>query len=128
MVSLRRATGGFTLIELIVVLVLVGLLLSIAAPRYFHVVDNGRVSVQRQNVAVIRDAIDKYYGDIGRYPDTLDDLVTRRYLREVPVDPQTGQRDWVVAVPPEGNAGAVFDVQSAKAAAEAASAAGSEPR
>jgi general secretion pathway protein G len=124
MVNVRHRLGGFTLIELIVVLVLVGLLVSIAAPRYFHVIDSGRASVQRQNVAVIRDAIDKYYGDLGHYPDSLEDLVAKHYLREVPVDPLTGQTDWVVAAPPEGNAGNVFDVKSAQPPADSASAPG----
>jgi prepilin-type N-terminal cleavage/methylation domain-containing protein len=74
---------GFTLIELMVVMVLIALLLTIAVPRYFSTIDNGRQSVQRQNISAIRDAIDKYYGDQGKYPPTLQDLVDKRYLRAV---------------------------------------------
>ncbi len=57
-------------------------------PRYFSVLDNGRLNVQRQNVATIRDAIDKFFGDQGKYPDSLDELVSKRYLRQVPLDPR----------------------------------------
>ncbi|MFO1270721.1 MAG: prepilin-type N-terminal cleavage/methylation domain-containing protein [Rubrivivax sp.] len=116
------STRGFTLIELVVVLTLVGLLVAIAAPRYFHVVDRGRESVQRQNIAVVRDAIDKFYGDLGHYPDTLDELVARRYLREVPMDPVSGGRDWTVVAPPDAAQGAVYDIRPPAGAASAAEA------
>jgi general secretion pathway protein G len=102
---------GFTLIELVVVLALLGLLVSIAAPRYFHIIGNGRDSVQRQNLSTIRDAIDKFHGDVGRYPDTLDELVSRHYLRTLPVDPYTEKPDWVVIAPTDTAQGAVYDVQ-----------------
>ena len=115
-----RPPGGFTLIELVVVMALIGLLISIAAPRYFGIVDNGRLSVQRQNLSVIRDGIDKFAGDLGRYPDTLEELVTRRYLREIPLDPVSGSRDWAVLAPSDGTAGAVFDVQPPENPASAA--------
>lgn len=119
----RRREPGFTLIELVVVLALVGMLLTIAAPRYFGIIDRNRARVQQQNASVMRDAIDKYYGDLGRYPDTLEDLVTKRYLREIPIDPVTEQRDWTVVAPPDPTLGAIFDVTPSRAA-DAASAAG----
>jgi len=106
---------GFTLIELMVVMVLIAILLTIAVPRYFGTVDNGKLSVQRQNIAALRDAIDKYYGDEGKYPATLQDLVDKRYLREVPVDPVTDKRDWVVLPPADQNQSGVYDIQSALA-------------
>lgn len=103
---------GFTLIELVVVMSIIALLLTIALPRYFHSLDNGRQAVQRQNLATIRDAIDKFFADQGRYPDALDELVTRRYLREVPIDPLTEQRHWQVVAPPDtALPGAVYDVR-----------------
>ena len=108
--------AGFTLVELMVVMVLIAILLTIAVPRYFGTVDNGKNSVQRQNIAAIRDAIDKYYGDQGKYPATLDDLVDKHYLREIPVDPLTDHRDWVVVPPTDTNLSGVYDVQSAKPA------------
>jgi general secretion pathway protein G len=106
-----RKHAGFTLIELIVVLTLIALLLTIAVPRYFSVVDAGKVKVRRQNIAVMRDALDKYNGDQGRYPDRLQDLVDKRYLREIPIDPVSDSFEWVIVAPPSEREGAVFDVQ-----------------
>ena len=74
---------------------LIALLLTLAVPRYFSALDNGRLNVQRQNVATLRDAIDKFFGDQGKYPESLDELVTKRYLRQVPVDPLSEAPDWV---------------------------------
>jgi len=108
----RRAAArrGFTLIELVVVMTLIGLLLSIAAPRFLGSVDKGRENVRRQNIAVLRGAIDQFRADSGRFPETLDELVARRYLREVPMDPVTERSDWRVVPPPEPDKG-VYDVQ-----------------
>lgn len=122
-----RPHRGFTLIELMVVMVLIAILLTIAVPRYFNTVDKGKVSVQSQNIASIRDAIDKYYGDQGKYPETLQDLVDKHYLRDVPVDPLTEQRDWVVVAPTDTSLSGVYDVQSAKAPAEGATASSAAP-
>jgi general secretion pathway protein G len=91
------------------------LLLTIALPRYLHAIDRGKEQVQRQNLAVMRDAIDKFYGDNGRYPETLDELVTRRYLRNVPDDPVSGSRDWVVVASPDGEKPGVYDLAPASA-------------
>jgi general secretion pathway protein G len=104
---------GFTLIELSIVLAIVGLLLTLAVPRYFHSVDNGKLSVQRQNLSTMRDAIDKFYADLGRYPDTLEELVSRKYLRAVPVDPVTEKANWALIAPQDPAQGAIFDVRSA---------------
>lgn len=105
--------GGFTLIELMVVMATIALLLTLAVPRYFHAIDNGKASVQRQNIATIRDAIDKFYGDQARYPESLEELVQARYLRAVPVDPLTDAPNWIVIAPQDPAMGAVFDVRSA---------------
>lgn len=106
-----RTSAGFTLIEMLVVMTLIALLLTLAVPRYFHSLDTGRATVQRQNVATIRDAIDKFYGDLGRYPDTLDELVAKRYLRQVPFDPVSESTSWVTVPPQDPTLGSVFDVQ-----------------
>lgn len=108
-----RHGRGFTLIEMVVVMSIIALLLTLALPRYFHALDKGRDAVQRQNIAAIRDAIDKFSGDRGRYPDSLEELVTARYLREVPVDPVSERKDWIVVAPPDPTRGSVYDVQPA---------------
>jgi general secretion pathway protein G len=104
---------GFTLIELVIVMATIALLLTLAVPRYFQAIDNGKINVQRQNIATIRDAIDKFYGDQARYPQTLEELVRMRYLRAIPVDPLTETPDWVVIAPQDPALGGVFDVRSA---------------
>jgi len=80
---------GFTLIELIVVLTIIGTLLTIAVPRYFHSLDQSRETILRQDLAVMRDALDKYDSDKGHFPETIDLLATEHYVRAIPVDPYT---------------------------------------
>jgi general secretion pathway protein G len=122
--ALSHPGRGFTLLEMLVVMTLIALLLTLALPRYFHALDYGRANVQSQNLATIRDAIDKFHGDLGRYPDTLEELVVRRYLRQVPVDPVSASANWVVVAPQDTSEGNVYDVQppasdpSAKEAAQ----------
>ena len=107
---------GFTLIELLVVLAIIGGLLSLAAPRYLHRVDLAKETVLVSDLATMRDALDKFFGDTGRYPASLDELVTRRYLRKIPPDPITESTDsWVVVAPPAPDQGAVYDVKSGAA-------------
>jgi general secretion pathway protein G len=107
-----RRTRGFTLIELLVVMAALGLLLSIAAPRYVEHVDRAREVVLKQNLVGIRDAIDKFYADRARYPKDLQELVQQKYLRQLPLDPMVDRSDAWVVVPPPGQQGAVFDVHS----------------
>ena len=115
--------GGFTLIEMLVVMTLIALLLTLAVPRYFHSLDSGRLTVQRQNLATIRDAIDKFSADLGRYPDSLDELVSRHYLRQIPVDPVSELATWTIVAPADPSQGNVYDVMpsSSPAASPAAS-------
>jgi len=105
---------GFTLIELIVVLTILSLLLTIAVPRYFAHVERAKEATLKHDLSVMRDAIDKYYGDKGKYPDSLDDLVGSRYIRSIPIDPITGSTgSWKILPPLDADAkGAVFDVKS----------------
>ncbi len=98
---------------------LIALLLSLAAPRYFSALDNGRSRVQQQNVATLRDAIDKFNADRGRYPDDLQELVIKKYLRQIPLDPVTEKADWMVIAPTDPSLGGVFDVQPAPKVAPA---------
>jgi general secretion pathway protein G len=108
-----RPARGFTLIELLVVLAIVGGLLAIAAPRYMHRVDLAKETVLKSDLAAMRDALDKFFADSGRYPATLDELVARRYLRKIPPDPITESTEsWVVVAPPAAESKGVYDVKS----------------
>jgi len=105
---------GFSMIELMVALAILAMILSIAVPRYFGNIDSTKESVLREDLYVMRDAIDKYFSDNGKYPDTLDDLVTKRYLRAIPVDPLTqSAHSWVIVAPADVTLGAVYDIHSA---------------
>ena len=109
----RSSRCGFTLIELLVVLAIVATLLMLVAPRYFHKVDASKEAVLRDNLRSVRDVIDKFYGDNGRYPETLDELVEKKYLRGLPVDPITeSTATWQLVPVPEGYKGAVYDLRS----------------
>lgn len=117
--SLNRLTRprqpGFTVIELLVVLAALALLLSVAAPRYIQHLDQAREVTLKQDLHQMRDAIDKFYNDQGRYPATLAELVERRYLRAIPSDPITQRADsWVVTPPRNGAAEGqgVYEVRS----------------
>ena len=104
---------AFTLVELLVVMAIIALLLSLAMPRYFHSVENSRETVLRDNLSLTRQALDKYYGDNGKYPDTLDMLVSKKYLRSLPLDPVTGSSTtWIVVPPDVPEKGGVYDVHS----------------
>ena len=94
----RPRPRGFTLIELLVVMTIIATLLMIALPRYFSSLERSREAVLREDLAVMRDAIDKYYADIAQYPQTLATLVEQHYLRRIPVDPQTKSSETWIAV------------------------------
>lgn len=110
MVTRRR---GFTLIELMVVMAIIATLLTIALPRYFGSVERSKEATLRQSLSVMRDAIDKYHSDNGKYPDDLQVLVHDRYIRTLPVDPITNSSEtWVIVAPPDTSKGNVYDVKS----------------
>lgn len=109
---------GFTLIELIVVMAIVALLASIAAPRYVNSLERARENTLRTSLGVMRDAIDQYAADKGRYPDSLQELADARYVREIPSDPMTERDDsWIAMAPPSDSdlRGGVQDVRSGAA-------------
>ena len=110
----RTRRAGFTLMELMVVMAIIASLLTLALPRYFHSVERSREAVLRQDLQVMRDAIDKFLADRGRYPITLDELAEKRYLRQIPADPVTeSAATWVVVSPPDGDSReSVYDVRS----------------
>lgn len=109
----KEVSRGFTLIELLVVLAILGLLLSLASPRYFHSVDASKEAVLAENLRITREAIDHYYADRKRYPESLNELVTRRYLRSLPVDPVADSATaWALIAPPPDLEGRIADLRS----------------
>jgi general secretion pathway protein G len=112
---------GFTLIELMVVIMIMGILIAIAQPSLKRSIIRADEAVLKEDLFQMRDAIDQYYADNGKYPPSLEDLVnaqdpTRSYLREITKDPFTGAADWITVAPvaAEGEeSGGVFDVHSA---------------
>ncbi|CAD5108988.1 type II secretion system protein [Zestomonas carbonaria] len=108
-----RRHSGFTLIELMVVMAIIATLMTIAVPRYFSSLENSRETTLRHSLATIREALDQFYGDTGRYPESIEELVARRYLRSLPLDPITERSDlWITLPPPEGSSGGIGDVKS----------------
>jgi general secretion pathway protein G len=108
-----RFWRGFTLIELLVVLSIVSLLLTLAVPRYFQSIDAARDAVLVDNLRTTREMLDKFYGDTGRYPDSLEELVEKKYLKSLPFDPvRASSSAWVLEPPQEGTKGKVYDLRS----------------
>lgn len=108
---------GFTLIELMVVITIMGILITIAQPSLKRSIIRAQESVLKDDLFQMRDAIDQYYADNAKYPNALEDLVDREepaksYLRDIPKDPFTGAADWITVAPVDEEGG-VFDVHSA---------------
>jgi general secretion pathway protein G len=108
-----RTRAGFTLIELLVVLAIVALLLTLAVPRFFPSIDRAKETILADNLRNTRTVIEQYYSDTGRYPDSLDQLVEKKYLRQLPLDPiSESSTSWIVVPPEEGAKGGVAGVKS----------------
>jgi len=99
--SRHRSGAGFTLIELMIVMSLIVILASIGLTVYTNSVIRAKESVLKEDLFRMRDAIDQYYADKGKYPVTLDSLVSEKYLRSIPVDPFTNSADTWRAIPSE---------------------------
>lgn len=116
MVSANHSRGrlrGFTLIELLVALAVIALLLSIVTPRFFGGITKAEEAALRENLRATREALDRHYGDAGKYPDSLDELVTKKYLRSIPKDPITDStQTWILVPPVDPKQGLVFDIHS----------------
>lgn len=105
--------NGFTLIEMLVVLAIVALLLTVVTPRMLGQLDSAKDKVLQENLHQTREVLDKFYGDKGRYPQSLDELVEKGYLRAVPMDPITESTStWAIENPPVGYKGTVGNVRS----------------
>src|ERR1700712_3500715 len=104
-----RRASGFTLIELLVVLAIVALLLTLAVPRFFPSIDSAKDTILADNLRNTRAVIEQYYSDTGRYPDSLEQLVEKKYIRAVPLDPITeSSSSWIIVPPEDGLKGAVY--------------------
>jgi len=117
----RRGSGGFTLIELMIVVSILLILISIAVPQYTQSVKRARESVLRQDLFTMRSVISQYTLDKQKMPQSGDDLVQAQYLKQIPIDPMTGQANWnwhtadqdEIMSPDEQDEGGIDDVFSA---------------
>src|ERR1700676_1187183 len=113
-----KTQRGFTLIELMIVVTIIGILAAIAAPNYQWGLIRAREAVLREDLYSFRSTIDQFYADQGKYPDTLQEMAEKKYLRDVPKDPFTRANDTWAPIPPpatEGQQdikGSVYDVHS----------------
>ncbi|HET7832586.1 MAG TPA: type II secretion system protein [Gallionella sp.] len=109
----KYGNKGFTLIELLVVMAIIATLLTIAVPRYVRSVEKSKEAVLHQNLALTRQVLDKYFADTGKYPDSLDELVQKKYLRSLPTDPINGDStSWTIVPPDSPDKGGIYDIKS----------------
>ena len=105
--------SGFTLVEMLVVLTILALLLTLAAPKYFNSIDHAKDAALMHDLMTLRESIDKYYADNGRYPSALEDLVDKKYIRKLPIDPITESSEtWLFTPPQPPLEGDIFDIHS----------------
>lgn len=106
---------GFTFVEVMIVLVVIGILVTLAVPSFTTSVHRAREAALRENLFILRDVIDQHYADHGTYPPALEVLVEKRYLRKIPKDPITGSESTWILVPDTDEHGVeagIFDVKS----------------
>ena len=114
-VGTRRAPRGFTLIEILIVVMIIGILVTLAQPSFHRAVSSAKEATLKEDLFVLRDVIDQYYADNGKYPQALTELVEKGYIRRMPKDPLTGSAEsWVLvqATDEQGQQAGVYDVRS----------------
>ncbi len=95
---IRKRDDGFTLVELMVVMLIIGVLAAVAVPQFIQSIRNAKEAALMEDLHVMRDAIDSYTMDKNKAPQSLDDLVQNGYLKSIPVDPMTNSSDtWVTS-------------------------------
>lgn len=108
-----KNSNGFTLIELLTVIAIISILATIALPNYQKSVVRAREASLRSTLFTLRDVFDQYYADHGNYPETLDVLVEKKYIRSIPKDPFTRSADTWILIPPEGeDLSGIYDIHS----------------
>jgi general secretion pathway protein G len=118
---MRRREQGFTFMEMIMVIIILGILISVALPNFRTARIEAQEAVLKEDLFRLRDTIDQYYADKGKYPASLDTLVEEGYLRKMPVDPMTNASDWQTVAAeadtdsPNEQAG-IYDVKSSSSA------------
>jgi general secretion pathway protein G len=116
----RRGHGGWTLIELVIVMAIITVLAALATVGARNAVTLSREATLKEDLFRMRDAIDQYYADKGKYPESLEQLMEQGYLRAIPADPMTGAPDWTVIPaepdPDDPDMTGIYDVKSASAA------------
>ena len=115
--SAIRNAPGFTLLELVIVMTIMVILAAVGVTSYQHIQLKAKETILKQDLQTMRKKIDEYAADKEKLPQSLDDLASAFYIREVPIDPMTGQKDWVVdmgedTISRDGGSG-VVDVHSA---------------
>jgi general secretion pathway protein G len=90
--------GGFTLIELMTVIAIMGVLVAIALPNYKASILQSKEAVLKEDITRLRSLLDQYQADRGHYPESLEKLVEDGYLRDLPIDPMTGMKDWEIVM------------------------------
>ena len=110
-------TAGFTLLELMIVISIIIILASITLPQYQKTIMHTRETVLRDDLRKMRSLIDQFAADKGRLPQSLDEIVSEGYMREIPIDPFTGNKDWALTTGEDPNSSegsqGVTDVHSA---------------